>query len=528
MNSYFQVITNENGVDIKFFRATNGDKKLGIQEVTNYLAREKIKFDLKALNQAMNSNEEETILHLSDEPILPISEKCSIQVSQNRMQATIRFYPPTENGNLYNKESIYSELRIEKIVSGIDDSVIESFLSNRCYCTDYVIAKGTPCREGKDAEIKYYFETDNKIRPTLREDGTVDFFNLNVFAHCIIGDVLAELIPEDPGESGLDIFGNVIKPHDVKKKKLSYGMNIDLSEDGHKLISKVNGHVSLIDGKVFVNDVLTVKNVDNSTGNINYAGNVIVEGNVCANFSIISHGSVEVKGIVEGAVIHADGNIVLNRGINGMGKGELRSKGNIIAKFLENCNVDAEGYVETESILHSNVQAGTEVNVVSRKGFISGGSVSATNIIRVKSLGSEMGADTSVSVGVDPSMTNHYNELGKEILAAQKNLKKMMPVLEASMQKVKSGVKLLPDQMKSLQQLVASTKQLQNTIVENTKEMESLKEMMDSGTDARIEVSGIIYAGTTITISGVSMLIKDNMRYCAFHKNEGIISATSL
>ena len=48
--------------------------------------------------------------------------------------------------------------------------------------------------------------------------------------------------------------------------------------------------------------------------------------------------------------------------------------------------------------------AGTEINVTGRKGFITGGRVSAANVIRVKTLGSPMGADTIVEVGADPSV----------------------------------------------------------------------------------------------------------------------------
>ena len=40
----------------------------------------------------------------------------------------------------------------------------------------------------------------------------------------------------------------------------------------------MDGHVSLVEGKVFVSDVLTVENVDSSTGNIEYDGNVQVNG----------------------------------------------------------------------------------------------------------------------------------------------------------------------------------------------------------------------------------------------------------
>lgn len=528
MNSYFQIIIQENETGIKIFHATDGGEPVTIREVTYYLNREKISFPIKELNDALHANEDETYLKLSDESHLPIAESAQVIISKDRMGASIRFYPPSSNGKVYRKEDIYSELRVAKVNYGIDDTMVETLFQKREYCKDYPIAAGKPVLEGHDAKIIYHFETDNKIRPTLREDGSVDFFNLNVLNLCKAGDVLAELIPEDRGEAGIDVCGNVLKPRDVKPQNLSYGLNIDLSEDKLKLISAVNGHVSLVDGKIFVADMLEVNNVDNSTGNIEYEGNVVIRGDVCANFSIKAHGNVEVMGVVEGANIEADGNIILARGMNGMSKGYLKAGGNVIAKYLENCSVSCKGYVETESILHSVVEAGTEVNVVSRKGFISGGYVSAANVVRVRTLGTNMGADSSIVVGIDPSMLSQLNELTGKNMEIQKKLKQMLPVIEASKKKLASGVKLLPDQIKSLQQLAATAKQMQTDIVSNQAEIESIKELLDSSTDARVEISGEVYPGTKITISGVSMMVKNSMKYCAFRKKEGEIEISSL
>ena len=75
-----------------------------------------------------------------------------------------------------------------------------------------------------------------------------------------------------------------------------------------------------MEDSVFVSDVLIVENVDNSTGNIEYEGNVQVNGNVCTNFRVKAQGNVEVNGVVEGAYIEAGENIIIARGMNGMGK----------------------------------------------------------------------------------------------------------------------------------------------------------------------------------------------------------------
>ena len=229
------------------------------------------------------------------------------------------------------------------------------------YCTNIIIAKGKLPTAGKDATINYYFDTSVDARPELKEDGSVDFFKLNLLHHCTKGQVLAEIIPEEKGEDGVDIFGAVTAAREVKKASFNHGRNLEISEDGHKLLSMVDGHVSMVEGAVFVSDVYSVDDVSTSTGNIEYHGNIEVKGNVCENFSVKTDGNVFVNGVVEGAVIEAGGDIVIARGMHGQNKGKLVAGGNIIAKFLSAAEVTAHGFVEAEQILNSKVVAGTEV-----------------------------------------------------------------------------------------------------------------------------------------------------------------------
>ena len=72
---------------------------------------------------------------------------------------------------------------------------IEAFFAHREYCEDVLVAKGTAPVQGKDAYIEYKFNTDRKAKPTLLEDGSVDFFNLNILNLCAEGQELAVLHP---------------------------------------------------------------------------------------------------------------------------------------------------------------------------------------------------------------------------------------------------------------------------------------------------------------------------------------------
>jgi hypothetical protein len=356
----------------------------------------------------------------------------------------------------------------------------------------------------------------------------VDFFQLNILNHCAQGEELALLHPEEPGEAGSNLYGAPLKPRDLRKAVLKHGNNIEISEDGTRLTSMVEGHVELVEDTVFVSDVLTVENVDPSTGNIEYEGNVQVNGNVSTNFSIKAKGDILVKGVVEGATLQAGGNIVIVRGMNGMGRGVLQAEGNIIAKFLENATAYAGGYVTSESILHSKVQAGEEVNVDGKRGFITGGTVSAAGCISVKTLGSEMGAHTVVEVGADPKIKSRIEQLTKQIEEDQKTLEHIQPVLVSAKQKMARGIKLNAEQLQNLQALVKMNAQKTEAISQARTELEQLQKRVDNNHDMVVKVKGMAYPGAKICIGDVSMVVQKNAHYCRFVRERGDVKMQPL
>ena len=453
MNGYFQLVCDANQTYLHVFPPTSGGMAVSTNEIAEYLGSRGITYDSSAIASIAGSVGVQEVL-INYMPCSEEREAYKLIVSPDKMNAVVRFYPPSKGGGRLTKQEFIADLSFKKIEFGIQEEEIDRFFNSPTYCEDYIVAVGQPPRHGSDAHIEYYFNTDLSARPTLKEDGSVDFFNLNTISHCHEGDVLAKLFPEDPGDVGYNVEGEKIKPREVKKGKLKFGRNITVSEDKLSMISEVDGHVTLVDGKVFVSDVLTVENVDNSTGNIEYDGNVQVNGNVCANFSVKAKGNVEVSGVVEGALVEAGGDIIIAKGMNGMGKGVLNAKGNVVAKFLENATVTALGYVSSESILHSTVYAGDEITVSGKRGFITGGRVCATNMVSVKTLGSSMGADTIVEVGADPTVKVRIQNLQWDIANASRVIKSVQPLIEASRQKQAKGIKVTPEQLQYVKSLM--------------------------------------------------------------------------
>ncbi len=529
MNGCFQVMITEKETALKLVPPTNDGEPIAISELLEYLHTRKIEnFDVKRLNAVVSTLKEQQVFSLIPQKISPINESFMVSVSQDNMEAVARFYPPSTGGTKMDKAEIMDVLHQKKIVYGIEEDTIEKFLQRRQYCTDIVLARGKAPVHGADGKIEYFFNTDLNTRPKRNEDGSVDFFHLNTINHCKQGELLARMTPADMGESGTNLLGEVLKPRDVKTVSLKYGKNITISEDKTEIYSQVNGHVSLVDDKVFVSDVFEVENVGPATGNIESEGSVLVNGNVQTGFSIRAKGNVHVYGVVEGASIVAGGDIIIDRGMNGMGRGRLQAGGSIVTKFLENAVAYSDDYVEANSILHSTVTAKTEINVDGKKGFIMGGFVRAINRINCRTLGSPMGADTYVEVGVDPEIKSRHQKLQEEILSIQQTIQKNRPILTNAAQKMKSGVQLEDAQMRYIQSLALETKKKQKRYAEVQAEYTGLESILEHKENACICVKDSLYAGTKVTISEATLVVKNTLQYCRLIKDQGDVRVTAL
>lgn len=526
-NGYFQLAGIQNGYGIRFFPPQDGGEPIQINEVIDYLGRHNLTCDIPQLKKAVSADTEQALL-LAPGACPAERESYQMDVSEDSMTVTVRFYPPSETGMRMTMEEFIKDMEFRKIIYGLNRELLQRHFRQGEYCKDLVVAQGKPPRHGKDAEIEYFFNTDPHAVPTLQEDGSVDFFHLNTINHCKKGELLARIIPEDAGDLGINVAGVRIKPRLVKKAVLKFGKNVVQSEDRMSITSGVNGCVTLVDDQVFVTDIYEVENVDNSTGNIEFEGSVQVNGNVCSGFSVRAKGNVIVRGVVEGAAVCADGDIVITRGMNGMSKGTLEAGGNIIAKFLENAKASADGYVSAESILHSNVTAGSEIIVTGRRGFITGGHVCAGIKVSAKNLGANMGASTVVEVGVNPKVKADYAALQNDLLEIQKVIQKTQPILTNFAQKRAQGMQFSPEQVKYIRTLVIQTEAKKKELEEKNAKWTALQAAFEGQNDASVEVLGEAFPGTVIVIKDVSMSLRSSYQHCRFKRVGGDVRMVGL
>lgn len=517
-NGFFQLTHKEGELFLKLYPGINGGKPIQNEDILWYLEHIRVTdYNKGAVGREVASATERREIRLYPVDIPAVNEIMRITVSDDRMKAIARFYPPSSKGRFLTKEEILTQLKKEHINYGIIEKNIDLYLKGRQFCTNLLVAKGLPIEEGRSAKIVYRFKTDGIAKPKINEDGSVDFHDLGNINHVKKGDVLAEKIPLDIGKPGRDVTGAEIRQNKVKDAILKHGKNITVSKDGLIMTSEVDGHVSLANDTVFVSNTYEVPaDVGPSTGDIEYDGNVTIKGNVLTGFSVRAQGDIVVNGVVEGAYLEAGGSIILRKGIQGMKRGILKARGDIVTKFIENATVETESAIKTDAIMHSRVNARGDIVATGKRGLIIGGEVRSGSNITLKTAGSTMGTATVLEVGIDPVFMERCRIYERQKTELISEMEKNSQVINLLGKKLSAGEKLPLDKIKLLQDASAKHKEQQAELEELSRKVMESKEEIDQHTGGKVSVENMAFPGTQLIISNVSYYVKTAFHYCQF------------
>lgn len=488
-------------------RKSNRDLKWLVEKI-NYSDNQEKAFSKDTLNLQDMDLIEDTVLEL--------------EISKDHMKAYISVAPP-KNGKMITLEEVLEELQNAGVVHGIDETKISEVLNKGPYYSKVLVAAGTSPQTGENGRIIYHFDTKKELKPRVSQNGTVDFHNLDLVTNVTKGQLLAQIIPPTKGISGKTILGKVIPARDGKEARVVLGKGVFASQDGLQIYSDINGQPNLLEGKLSVLSVFDIKgDVGPATGNIDFLGTVIVRGSVKSGFMIKAEGDIEVEGTVEDSVLEAQGNILLKRGMQGRGKGEIRAGKNVLARYIENTQVEAgQDIVISEAAMHSILLAGRKVEITGRKGLLVGGVCRAGEELVAKTIGSPMATYTEIEVGTRPDMKNRCLEINDRLQELEKNLLSINQALNVISRTFKNQIP--SDKQMLLKKLTDTLEASQQEQRQLSKEKQQLDERMSTYCRAKVSASNTLYPGVFIIIGNASMKIRDKMEFTTFYNYEGRI-----
>lgn len=517
MDALFLLDYRADGVFIIIPPSSAVDKHLLEAKVFERVARKNIRnTDRTVLHNAVIKADGQPVRIADSQEEVKIDASLTVIVAQDRMSASLIITPP-DGGKDLMPNGIIKQIQSKGIVFGVDDSIIQEIAVSPRYNENIVFAKGQDPVRGEDGKIEVLIDVNIQKKPTILEDGSVDFHELHYVSTVQKGQVLANITLPKPGIPGRNVLGQAIPAINGKPAQIPKGKNAELIDDGTKLVAAAEGQINYLDGKINVLNVLEIPgDVDISVGNIHFNGNVIVRGNVLTDFVIEATGSVEVHGVVEGAVIKAGGDIILKRGIQGLHKGELVSEHDIVARYIEHCTVSAKNDIKSEAIMHCMVNCGHVTELGGKKGLIVGGTIRVGKEIFAKTIGSPMATVTELEVGIDPNIRERYKEIKDKASEFEAELKKTEQAIEL-LNKMKSAGSLPLMKQVMLSKLLKTRDQINSELPELKKEISQIEEKFSAVTEARIKVQDTIYPGTRLSIGSAMKFIKENAQYVVFY-----------
>jgi uncharacterized protein (DUF342 family) len=442
-----------------------------------------------------------------------------IVISPDKMKAFIRITEPVGGGNPVGIQEIAFEMKKKGVIFGIKEEMVRYIAENPIYNQSILIAEGKAPVHGINGKVKFLFNISQDIKPTIMDDGSVNYRELNYIENVRKDQKLCEITMPTAGVNGKTVLGTVVKAAEGKIPKVIRGANVYASGDNLSLYSSINGQVKYIDEKLSVFATHEVQaNVDNSTGNINFIGSVYIRGNVLSGFTVEAGGDVEVFGVVEGATIKAGGNIILRRGMTGNNKGVLIAGGDIIANFIENSTAEAVNDIKAESIMHSNIKCGNRLELGGRKGLLVGGVTRVGKEIKAKVIGSHLATRTIIEVGLDPNLREKYKELRTEVINLEENVKKADQAINL-LRRLEAANMLTEEKKEILNKSMRSKIYYESRLYECCEEVASLEEKLNMEAYGRIRVDNYIYNGVRVSIGSASMHIKETLQHSTLYKD---------
>lgn len=458
-------------------------------------------------------------------PIAQVNKDAEIHGYEglNKMTYALSVDPPEGEGAPVTVEKLGQFLRQQHVSYGVDEAALEK-LAAGLYSKPLEVARGTPVENGLDGSVKELYPREVKPVFKERDDGTVDYKEMNLVVNVSEGQALCEITLPTEGKEGRNVYGTAIRPRRGLAAVVPAGDNTKVTDDGKQLVAVLAGSLVFSKGKFRVDPVLKVDNVDNSVGNIRFNGDVVVKGFVQEGFEIRSSGNVRVEGSVEGASIYADGSILLVNGMNGMNHGILQAGKEITSKYIENCAIRAGGDIKAETIINSTVETDGNVEISGKRGRIAGGKFTVFGSINARRVGSRSAVHTTIILGSTPTVMREKQDIEDQLKELREQVEEMRKSLDYLERLDKSGQINTPDRKKALNSLRLQLPMLKMKQGKLQKQKEALEERLSSVSQCML-TSQKVYPPTKVIIGNASTIIQDIMENCRIYRNsEGEIA----
>jgi len=437
-----------------------------------------------------------------------------IDATVDKMAAFLTIRPKTSNIVLHFPDVIDIIIKAN-IAFGVIDEAVEAAVgtvsTKRGAVEMLKIAEGEKPTRGKDASIEFFIEPSKKKRAAVkREDGTVDFRELNLISNVGEGDVIGKLRPASAGTPGTTVFNTPVAATTGNDRAIAIDRSVKKDPDG-RLVATIAGHLTFEESILSIRATYTVKgDVDYSTGNLDFIGTIEIEGGILDEFSVKAAGDIIVHGAVGASALEAGGDIIISGGVTGRNKGIIKAGGSVRARYLHEVNVEAEGDIDLEKeSLNATIKTRGALHVLT--GAVMRGSVVALGGIEAAVVGSELGIATTLQAGRDFSVYDRLADIGAQINGFDDSINKIGQKIGPLLAR-KDRIKAMSTSQKgALMTLVEHLKVLREKREALEGERVKIAEVYSERSRRQINVLKMMYQGTITSVGRYRRILKNDL-----------------
>jgi uncharacterized protein len=451
-----------------------------------------------------------------------------VQVSDDGMDAFLVLSEGPE-GLLPSRDEIALLLQENHVISGIREEKIDEIAQGAAREAKVLIAEGKRPSQGKDGWIEYRFN-GHSTTPASEKEERVDHHELGWIHNILKSETIAVIHPAEDGSAGETVLGTVVAPKAVKTPSPKLGHCVAVAPDDQlRLIATEDGNAVMHpDGTFEVETVLTIrKNIDYSTGNIDFVGSVIITGDVKADFTVKARKSIEIQGNVEDATIVSGGDVTIRNGFIGQGKGTCVAAGNVTIHHVLNQKVtsDADITIVREAVC-AKLRASNKI--IAPTAVFVGCILEAGREIEVCNLGNGEEGQSRARVGRRGILLERMTQLEKDMVTVQKQIVDVKDTVYKLVRlQLDKGV-LSPEQQQLNGKLRSLQPELQRRLEQLQKDKENLRVELEKESLARIIVRDTLFPNVSIELNGLRKLNLNALKEVILVESGGKIEEKSI
>ncbi|RSK27053.1 DUF342 domain-containing protein [Bacillus sp. HMF5848] len=423
-----------------------------------------------------------------------MSDKFVIKVTANKLEAYLDLAKDVYDILDITKEDVMRFLQENNIV-GINENVIDDLLLTRdVKKLPLLVATGQQPVNGEDGYLQSEIEKNDNSSNEVNKKEPLNLRHVLKIPSVSKGQLIARVVPPTEGKHGIDVFGKEISAKYGKAFRVRQGKNIEIKDDS--IYALIDGQVNIVNKQINVLPIFCVNgDLDLKVGNIDFIGNVEIRGSVPTGYTIKAGGDVKINGLVEGAIIEAEGSIYILGGVAGMSRGLIKAGGNLRTSYLNQANVNVAGDIEvTSSIMHSICSSGG--HIVCQQGSIIGGQVSACKGIEVKDVGNHMHTRTEICIGVSQEILAKEFQSRRQLTELLQSKEKLTVILQKLTEKYRETGNLSMREIEVLQKQKVTEATLAEQIKQVQMELDDLQDYFGDITENKITIKNTLYPNT--------------------------------